>query len=116
MTLQRGPRRVSFSQPVIESMSRKPTSVEVLYMNLFEHHIRQCRACEPMRFGISPRYCRRGQAIEGFILVSFSMDARGRIFSALEEWDRPVRVEIGAAYTMVLELLRQVCRPRHMEP
>jgi hypothetical protein len=42
------------------------------------------------------------------------MDTRGRIFSVLKERGRPVRVEIAAAYTMVLELLRQVCRSRHM--
>lgn len=116
MNLRRNPYRASFSQPVIESFSRKPTRVEFFHMNLFEHHIRQCRACEPLIFGLPPRYCRRGQAYEGFIIESFRMDARGRIFSTMEEWDRPVRVEIGAAYTMVLGLLRQMCRPRHMQP
>lgn len=81
-------------------------------MNLLEHHIQQCRACEPLEFRLAPFPCRRRRVLEGFILESFLMDGYGRVFSVLEEWGRPVRVEIGTAYCMVLALLRGVSDSR----
>ena len=78
-------------------------------MNLLEHHMQQCRECEPLKFGLAPFHCRRGRVLEGLILESFSIDACGTVFSVLEEWGRPVRVEIAPAYCTVLALLWEVC-------
>ena len=114
MSFHQNSRRVCFTRPVIHSSSRKPTRLELLYMNLFEHHVERCRLCEPLKFGLVPFHCRRGRVLEGFILESFSMNTRGKVFSVLEEWGRPVQVEIANGYCTVLALLREIDRPRHM--
>jgi hypothetical protein len=107
--------RVHFARPVVRSISRKPASVEYFFMNLLEHHVERCEACEPMLYEKLPYDCTKGRILEKNILRNMGLTRDGRVCGRNDEWDCEVLVEVSSRYRAVLALLRQVYRPGNYE-
>ncbi len=99
--------RVSFANPIIHSVSRGPTRLEFLYLNLFESHVERCSRCSPILEGYLPYRCTQGQALETLVLLSFWVARDGAIRSTQRECGHPVRVELSRAYKAAVALLWQ---------
>lgn len=99
---------IRFARPIVHSISRFPTRVEYLYMNMLEHHVERCMACEPMLYGDIPFRCHRGSLLERPILYSFRVKRDGTICSTDGDFNCDVRVEISSDYWAVIGLLKQV--------
>jgi hypothetical protein len=100
--------KVHFAQPVVDSISRKPTKREFLHINLLENHAERCSACRPLLYNGSPWHCHRGRRIENLVLDDLVIDRKGRIYSTSKEGGHYVQVEIARHYDAVHTLLRQV--------
>jgi hypothetical protein len=108
--LHHSSKHISFANPVVRSVSRKPTRVEYRHMNLLESHTERCAACEPLLRGRKPSPCRRGEVLEIFVLHDLIIEKDGYVYSVYKERGYPVRVEVSRNYWAVLALLRQVIR------
>jgi hypothetical protein len=99
--------RVRFAKPIVRSISRKPTRLEFLYMNLLEYHVDRCDACEPMLNDELPYDCTRGRLLEKNILRNIRVSRGGKICSTDGEPDCEILVEVSSRYSAVLTLLDQ---------
>jgi hypothetical protein len=88
------PPHVRWAKPLVNSVSRKPTRLEYLRMNLLYHR--------------KTRFCRRGCLLEGLVLRDLTVKEDGRIYSTERERGYPVRVEVPYQYWAVTALLEQV--------
>jgi hypothetical protein len=102
------PPRVRFANPVVKSVSRKPTRIEYLHINLLESHTERCAACERLLRNQMPSCCRRGEILEDLVLRDFVVRKDGYVYSVCTERGYPVRVELSRDYLAVRALLRQV--------
>lgn len=100
--------RVHFARPVVRSISRKPTRMEYFYMNLLEHHVDGCDACEPILYNKLPYDCIKGRLLEKNVSRNIWLGKDGRVYGRDNEWDCEVLVEVSRNYQAVLTLLRQV--------
>ena len=105
------PTHIRFANPVVKSVSRKPTRIEYLHINLLENHAERCIACEPLLHDQMPSHCRRGEILETLVLRDFVVKQDGHIYSVHKERDYAVRVELRSHYWAVRALLRQVDGP-----
>lgn len=99
--------RVSFTSPVIQSICRRPTRLEYLYLNLFENHVQKCSRCIPILDGYIPYRCAQGQALEYFVVLSFWVARDGSVRSAQENCGYSVHVELPRTYKATAALLWQ---------
>jgi hypothetical protein len=104
--------RVSFARPVVQSICRRPTRLEFLYLNLFENHVERCSQCRPILDGYIPYRCTQGQALEYFIVLSLWVARDGSIRSTQEERGCPVHVELPHTYKAAMVLLWQERRAK----
>jgi hypothetical protein len=102
------PPHVRWAKPLINSVSRKPTRLEYLRMNLLESHVERCATCEPLLYHRKTRFCRRGCLLEGLVIRDLTVKENGRIYSTERERGYPVRVEVPYQYWAVTALLEQV--------
>ncbi|RAQ98954.1 hypothetical protein DDE82_008745 [Stemphylium lycopersici] len=103
---------VHWEKTVVKSVSRKPTRLEYLRMNLLESHADRCTTCEPLLYNRKPAYCRQGCLLEDLVLRDLMLRKDGRIYSTEEECGHLIRVEVPYHYRAVNALLEQVDRFR----
>jgi hypothetical protein len=99
---------VRWAEPVVKSISRKPTRLEFLRMNLLESHADRCATCEPLLYNRKPPYCRRGCLLEDLVIRDLKVREDGRVYSTWREDGCLVRVEVPGQYLAVRALLEQV--------
>jgi hypothetical protein len=104
------PRRthVCFANPIIHSVSRKPTRVETYHINLLESHTLRCTTYHRLMREGSSSYCRRLAILEKLLLLSFMKRRDGHAYSVHDDGTHPVRVEIPGHYVTLHALLDRV--------
>jgi hypothetical protein len=101
---------VRFANPIVQSVSRKPTHVEYIHINLLENHTERCVICRPSLNGERHSNCRRGKYYQKLVLQDFVVGKDGHIYSFYNEKDHPVQVEIARHCWAVYAILQQVDR------